>query len=214
MKRSQNRMRSGVLWLAAGTLAGCGGIDVDEVANLGSGGTNLVILGDSIASGYDVEPEDAFPALLAARLPIPVLNAGAPGDTTRSALRRIDRDVLARDPRIVLVELGGNDFLARRPLAEFEADLSAIVSRIQAGGAMVALAGFEIGFLGEDYGAIYERVAERQRCLLIPDLLDGVLGRHTSDRIHPDAEGHRLIAARLEPPLQELIAAARQARGD
>jgi acyl-CoA thioesterase-1 len=193
-------------------LAGCGGIGVKQVTNLGSGGKNLVVLGDSIASGYDLPEEQAFPALLAARLPIPVLNAGVPGDTTHSALARLERDVLSRQPRIVLVELGGNDFLVRRPLAQVEADLTAIVTRIQASGAMVVLAGFELGLLGEDYGAVYERVAQQRRCLLVPDLLDGILGRHTSDQIHPDAEGHRLIAARLEPPLRELIAAADRER--
>jgi lysophospholipase L1-like esterase len=50
-----------------------------------------------------------YPAQLSRMIAKPIINAGAPGDTTASALKRLQRDVLARSPDMVLITLGGND---------------------------------------------------------------------------------------------------------
>lgn len=186
---------------------------VSRVANLASSGSNIIAFGDSLTSGYGAGEGEAYPAELSKRIGMPVINAGVSGDTTEAALARLERDVLARDPRIVIVGLGGNDFLRRTPVAETEANLRAIVARIQDAGAMVVLLGFRFPSLDANYEAMYERIARDEKCLLIPDLLDGILAKPSlrSDAIHPNAAGYELMAERISGPLSKLIAAARDA---
>jgi lysophospholipase L1-like esterase len=93
------------------------------------------------------------------------------------------------------------------PIETTKANLASIIRRIQGQGAMVVLLGFEFPSFGPDYGDLYEDVAEEQRCLLVPDLLDGILSnpKLKSDEIHPNAAGYALIAERVSGPLAKLI---------
>jgi lysophospholipase L1-like esterase len=135
-----------------------------------------------------------------------VINAGVSGDTTEGALARVDADVLANDPRIVIVGLGGNDFLRGVGIASTEANLRAIVKEIQRGGAMVVLLGFRFPSLGANYESMYERVAEEEGCLFVADVLDGILidPALKSDQIHPNGRGYKLIAERVAGPLRRV----------
>src|SRR5207244_1517883 len=91
-----------------------------RVANLDSHGMSVIAFGDSLTAGYGAQPGEDYPSKLSALIGTQVVNAGVSGDTTESALARIDNDVLTRNPRIVLVGLGGNDFLQGVPLATTE----------------------------------------------------------------------------------------------
>ena len=185
-----------------------------KVTNLASSGTAVIAFGDSLTAGVGASAGEDYPSRLAQRTGVEILNAGVSGDTTASAWLRIEGDVLAHDPRIVIVGLGGNDFLRRMPIAETEANLRKIVSRIHQQGAMVVLLGFEFPSLGPSYAGMYERVADDEECLLIPDLMEGILNNQSmkSDEIHPNARGYDLMAERVGPPLKKLIERANDAR--
>ncbi|MCI0372267.1 MAG: GDSL-type esterase/lipase family protein, partial [candidate division NC10 bacterium] len=133
--------RAAALALAA-LLASCGDDDYRTIRNLGSSGTTLICFGDSLTQGVGAGPGEDFPSLVAAALPIPVVNAGVAGESTADGLRRLERDVLSQDPRLVVVFFGGNDFLRRIPREETGRNLEAMVERIQGAGAMVVLVGF------------------------------------------------------------------------
>src|SRR4051812_25305794 len=130
-----------------------------RVANRDSRGTNLIAFGDSLTAGYGAAPGEDYPSRLSALLGKPVVNAGVSGDTTEAALARLDRDVLARDPRIVIVGLGGNDFLQGVAIASTEANLTTIVRRLEGAGAMVVLLAFRFPSLSDNYEEMYTRVA-------------------------------------------------------
>ena len=185
-----------------------------KVRNLDSRGTALIAFGDSLTAGYGAGPGDDYPTRLAALTHQPIVNAGVSGDTTESALARIDDDVLARDPRIVIVGLGGNDFLRRVDLGVTEANLRTIVRKIQARGAMVVLLGFRFPNIGPSYEEMYKRVAKDEGCLLVPDLLAGILRDPSlkSDEIHPNARGYALMAERVAGPLEKLLKKADRSR--
>ncbi len=185
-----------------------------KVTNLESRGTAVIAYGDSLTAGVGASAGQDYPSRLAQRAGVEILNAGVSGDTTASAWSRIDADVLAHDPRIVIVGLGGNDFLRRVPIAETEANLRRIVRKIQQQGAMVVLLGFEFPSLGPSYAGMYERVAEDEKCLLIPNVMEGILNNQSmkSDEIHPNARGYDLMAERVEGPLEKLIERANDAR--
>jgi len=170
-------------------------------------GTTLIAFGDSLVAGRGATDGHDFVALLSKRIRMPIVNAGRSGDTTRSALERLDRDVLSRKPRIVIVLLGGNDFLRRVPVEETFANLEEIVGRIRQTGAAVVLVGLSVGIFSDAYGGKYEELARRADAGLVPGILDGILGRadRMADSIHPNDRGYQMIADRLEPVLRELV---------
>ncbi|HEX9982663.1 MAG TPA: arylesterase [Thermoanaerobaculia bacterium] len=185
-----------------------------RVANLDSRGTTVIAFGDSLTSGYGAGAGEDYPSRLSALLGTTVENAGVSGDTTEAALARIDEDVLARQPRLVIVGLGGNDFLRRMPMAGTEANLRTIVRKIQASGAMVVLLGFDFPSFGPDYAEMYEDIAADEGCLLIPDMLDGILNTPSlkSDEVHPNAAGYQVMAERVAGPLAKLLVKANATR--
>ena len=69
-----------------------------EIKNIDSKGKNIICFGDSITFGYGVNPEESYPAALSKMTDIPVINAGIDGDTSVEAVRRIDSDILDREP--------------------------------------------------------------------------------------------------------------------
>ena len=181
-----------------------------RVKNLDSRGTNVIAFGDSLTAGYGAGEGEDWPSRVSASTNIRVINAGVSGDTTESALERIDEDVLARDPRIVIVGLGGNDYLRGFPIASTEANLRSIVRRIQERGAMVVLLGFRFPSLDANYEDMYERVAKEEGCLLVNRTMKGILTdpKLKADQIHPNARGYALMAERIGPPLKKLLAKA------
>ena len=177
----------------------------------------VVALGDSLTAGLGVGVEEAYPALLEARLrregfDYRVVNAGVSGDTSAGGLRRLDW-ALKLKPQVLIVALGANDGLRGQPPAALRANLMQIVERARAAGARVLLAGMRVP---PNYGADYARafagaypaVARTTGAALAPFLLDGVAGDarlNQADGIHPTAEGQRVIAERLWPHLKALL---------
>ena len=178
----------------------------------------IAILGDSLAAGYGLRAEEAFPARLEAELrelgvEAEVANAGVSGDTTAGGLARLDW-VLADAPDALVVALGGNDALRGLDPAAMEANLSAIVGRAQTAGVRVMLAGMRAPpNMGRDYeaafNAVFARVAARRGAALYPFLLDGVAADpalNQPDGIHPSAAGAAVIARRLAPAIAKWLA--------
>jgi acyl-CoA thioesterase-1 len=185
-----------------------------HVKNLDSRGANVIAFGDSLTAGYGAGEGEDWPSRVSAATGIPIINTGVSGDTTDDALERLQDDVLARDPRIVIVGLGGNDFLRGAPIASTEANLRGIVRRIQEKGAMVVLLGFRFPSIGANYEAMYQRVAKEEGCLLVNRTMKGILTDASlrSDQIHPNAKGYALMAERIAGPLQKLMKKAEGAR--
>ena len=191
--------------LALAWLAGCG---LGEVPNLESSGTTIVCLGDSITAGVGAEPGESYPQRLEELLGVPVVNAGVAGDTTADGLARLGR-VLAHDPWLVIVELGGNDLLRRRPVEQAEADLSALVDSLLAAGSAVVLVETEAPLFGGAYDELAATVARRAGIPLVEGVVGEVLAdpSRKSDQIHPNAAGYadiaRAVAHVVAPLLEE-----------
>ena len=178
----------------------------------------IVALGDSLTAGLGVGVEEAYPALLEARLrregfDYRVVNAGVSGDTSAGGLRRLDW-ALKLKPQVLIVALGANDGLRGQPPAALRANLTQIVERARGAGARVLLAGMRVPpNYGDEYArafaAVYASVARATGVPLAPFLLDGVAGDprlNQADGIHPTAEGQRVIAEHLWPHLRPLLA--------
>ncbi len=170
-------------------------------------GRTIVAFGDSLVEGRGATDGKDFVSVLSRRLGTPIINAGRSGDTTAAALARLDRDVLARDPKVVIVLLGGNDFLRRVPVESTFTNLQQIVERIRGRGAAVVLVGVSVGLLSDPYASEYTTVARRHAAALVPDILDGIIGNRElmADSIHPNDRGYAIIAERLERVVREVV---------
>ncbi|MGF1519336.1 MAG: GDSL-type esterase/lipase family protein [Nodosilinea sp.] len=182
----------------------------EDVNNLRRGsGSQIIALGDSITAGAGVGPEAAYPNLLSQTVDLPIVNQGKGGDTTAAALNRLQQDVIDADPWLVIVGLGGNDYLRQVPPAETEANLRQIVTRLQQSGAIVVLLGMDISPFNGNYEGIYQRVANDTQAHLVPGVLEGLNdARYLYDQIHPNQAGHEILASRVAEGLQPLLEAA------
>ena len=181
----------------------------------------ILALGDSLTAGYGLPHEQAFTTVLQqaidkAALDAHVLDGGVSGDTSTGALARLDW-ALGDDPDAAIVELGGNDGLRGQPPAQMERNIGAILDRLAARHIPVLLSGMVAPpNMGADYSrafaAVFDHLSHRSNLLYDPFFLQGIATHEDleqADHIHPNAQGVRLIVARLMPQVRALIAEAR-----
>jgi len=166
-----------------------------------------VAFGDSLVAGVGATAGDDFVSLLSTRIGEPIINLGVSGDTTAAALSRLDQ-VQAADPRIVIVLLGGNDYLRRIPKADTFANLETIIQSVQNTGAVVLLLGVRGGVVRDEYEDEFERLVKEYNVAYVEDVLSGLIGRSElmSDPIHPNDAGYRIIADRVYLVLEQILA--------
>ncbi len=192
-----------ILLLALPLLVGCR----REIPNLDSPGTTIIAFGDSITEGVGSDgPGTTYPEQLAERLGRPVINAGVAGDTTAEALARIE-SVVAQDPWLVIIELGGNDLLRQVPIEQTEANLSGIVERLLAARAVPVLIEIHGPFGGGRYSDLFERLGEKYNVPVLEDALPDILSERSlkSDEIHPNADGYAKLAAAVSKELAPIL---------
>ena len=178
----------------------------------------IVAFGDSLTAGYGLEPQQSYPALLQKMLDADgfkyeVVNAGVSGDTSAGGVRRLDWSLDAGNVRFVILELGANDFLRGQPVAETKKNLSEIIKRAKSRDAQVLLAGMlTTTNTGREYEVeisnAFRSLASEHEVPLIPFFLEGVAGidrYNQEDRVHPNAEGTRLVAATVYRHLKPLL---------
>jgi acyl-CoA thioesterase I len=182
-------------------------------------GKNILFFGNSLTAGFGVEPSEAFPALIQAKLdslklPYQVINAGLSGETSAGGNNRIDW-ILRQPVCIFVLELGGNDGLRGIPLSETSKNLQSIIDKVKGKypSAKIILAGMQIPpNMGKTYSAgfrtIFQQLAARNKIYLIPFLLEGVGGvaeLNQSDGIHPNIQGHKIVAENIWNVLKPLL---------
>ena len=193
-------MRNAILMM----LVVCG---VAVAAETGSTRT-VLFYGDSLTAGYGIDRDQAFPALIQARIDslgwdFEVFNAGLSGETSAGGLRRIDW-ILRQKVDVFALELGANDGLRGIDLTDTRSNLQGILDRVKAKFPDVVL--IVVGMqlppnLGPDYTAefkeLYPGLAEQNGAALIPFLLEGVADRpelNLPDGNHPTVAGHKIVA--------------------
>jgi acyl-CoA thioesterase-1 len=178
----------------------------------------LLVLGDSLAAGYGLPAPEGFQARLLAGLrarglEVQIVDGAVSGDTTAGGRARLDW-VLAEPVDAALVELGGNDGLRGLDPRGTEANLAAILDALAARGIPVLLSGMlappNLGReYGEEFAAAFRRLGARPGVMFDPFFLEGVAGDpalNQADRIHPNARGAAIVAARVVPLVAELLA--------
>ncbi len=169
------------------------------VRNASPVGENIICFGDSLTFGTGASENMDYPSQLSRLISKPIINAGVPGDTTETALARLEEDVLSQSPRMVLLTLGGNDLKNRVAKESAYQNLKQIIVSIQDQGALVIVGGVSIPFWGRGFGEMYEKVCAETGSILIFNIFDGIMGDKNlmSDPIHPNDSGYALIAQKF-----------------
>ncbi|MDD5129282.1 MAG: GDSL-type esterase/lipase family protein [Candidatus Omnitrophica bacterium] len=177
-------------------LSGCG---EQKIKNLDAKGKSIICFGDSITFGYGANPGEDYPTALGKMVKLEVINAGVDGDTSFSALERLEQDVLSKNPRLVIVEFCGNDFLKKIPKETTIKNLSEVIDRIQAKGIMVALVDISAGLFFREYRTAFKKLAEEKQAIFIPVVLYKIITNPSmkSDFFHPNARGYKVVASRV-----------------
>ena len=176
------------------------------IVNRVPSGEAIVCFGDSLTYGTGASKGMDYPAQLSRMIGLPVINAGVPGDTTATALDRLD-GLLDTQPRAVLITLGGNDLKNGISQQTAFANLRSIIRSIQAGGALVVIGGIEIPFYGKGFGDAYRELAEESGAVLVPNVFAGIMGTRSlmSDPIHPNSQGYTVMAQHFYRALQPYL---------
>lgn len=178
----------------------------------------IVVLGDSLSSGYGLGSAPSWVALLEERLEreayeYEVVNASIAGDTSTGGLSRLPRLLERYMPRVVIIELGGNDGLRGQPVSLLRDNLARIIELVLASGAKPLLTGIQIPpNYGPAYTAqftdVYGELAQRYHIAFVHFLMDGVAldpARMQADHVHPNAMGQAAMLGNVWPSLVELL---------
>jgi acyl-CoA thioesterase-1 len=179
----------------------------------------ILVFGDSVSAGYGLtRVEQGWVALLQSRLKqqeyvYQVVNASVSGETTAGGLARLPRALTLHQPRIVILELGGNDGLHALPVAQMRTNLARMVDLASAAGAKVLLLGMRIPpNYGPDYTeqfrSSYSDLARDKKLPLVPFLLDDtalVPQLMQADGIHPNELGQPRLLDNVWPTLKPLL---------
>lgn len=174
-------------------------------------GAVVLAFGDSVTHGTGAAPGEDYPTRLAALTGWEVRNHGIPGDTAANAKGRITEALEATQPKLVLVELGGNDFLRRHPDAAIKEDLRIILRAAKAGGRPVVLVGVpKLSLIGAAFGSLadaplYAELAGEENVVLVEDVFSDILSTPAlkADQIHPNREGYGVLAEGIAKSLRK-----------
>ena len=179
----------------------------------------ILVYGDSISAAYGLEHvEQGWVELLRTRLKeqgyvYQVVNASVSGETTAGGLARLPRALQVQHPKLLVIELGGNDGLRALPVTQMRANLAQMIDLAMAAGAKVLLLGMR---MPPNYGpefttafhAVYVSLAKEKKAALVDFLLDGTAldpKLIQADDIHPNAAAQPILLNNVWPALKPLL---------
>ena len=173
-------------------------------------GATVLALGDSLTSGVGASPDTAYPAVLQRLTGWKIVNGGVSGDTSAQALARLPGLLQEHQPALVIVGIGGNDFLRRQSASATRANVRQICLDARASGAQVLLVAVpELSLMAAAAGrlsdhALYEEVAGELKIPLHAKGWSGVLAddRLRADAVHANAAGYERFANGLADTLK------------
>ena len=165
----------------------------------------VLAFGDSLTFGTGAAETVSYPAQLEKLIGRSVVRAGVPGEISVHALARLPAMLDQHQPRLLLLCIGGNDFLRRLGKPQVADNVRAMIRLAKSRGAEVLLIGTpEPGFTLTPPG-FYADIAKEFGIPYEGDAIGKVLkdSNLKSDSIHPNAQGYRLIAERVAEVLRK-----------
>lgn len=173
----------------------------------------IMIVGDSLSAGYDIQPQQGWVHLLQKRLEQQypkqhkVVNASVSGETTSGALARLPKLLQTHRPDVVVIELGGNDGLRGQPPQMIQKNLANLIQHSQKAKAKVVIFGMK---MPPNYGSAYSKafennykvVSQQYKVKLLPFFMEGIAGNKQlmqKDLIHPNAKAQPILLNNAYP---------------
>lgn len=183
-------------WLAALLIAACG--DAPKLAPLAPDAVVLAF-GDSLTYGTGASEAESYPAQLEKLIGRKVVRAGVPGEVSARALERLPDALEEHQPALLLLCIGGNDFLRNLGMAQAAANVQAMVALARQRGIDVMLIGTPERSITLSPPAFYAEIAQQIGIPYEGKVIGEILRNSAmkSDPIHPNAKGYRLMAERL-----------------
>ena len=185
------------------TLAGCA--RDKKTAQPVPPGSTVLALGDSLTFGTGASAETSYPTVLAGLTGWNVVNAGVSGDTSAQALARLPALLAEHHPKLVIVSIGGNDFLRKLPESDTRTHVHAICKQSLAAGAQVLLVAVPRATVAAALGqmtdhALYAEVAEDLKIPLQREAWGEVLAQPDlrADAVHANARGYAQFARSVQ----------------
>ncbi|MDP1597155.1 MAG: GDSL-type esterase/lipase family protein [Methylotenera sp.] len=202
-----------VVWVLI-SVAGCGSTQQYTVLPANA---SVVILGDSLTYGTGAGLGEDYASILATNTHWNVINAGVPGNTSANGLARLpellaEHDTGEQKIDLLIVVLGGNDFLKHVAETETVNNLKAILTQAKAKNIQTVLLAIpKFSPVGAAFGnlsdhPLYEKIAQETGAPLVADVFSEVLAKNSlkADPIHPNAEGYRIVESQLRSALVKL----------
>ncbi|WP_233491499.1 GDSL-type esterase/lipase family protein [Wohlfahrtiimonas sp. G9077] len=161
----------------------------------------VLAFGDSITLGYGVGAQESYPYVLSELSGWQVINAGIGGETAEAANNRIDAAMVQHQPKLVLIELGGNDFLNNVEPSAVKENLRRIIRRVKRHNAipvLIAIPALSSSMMvttNIEDAPIYADLAREEEINVVPDVFSMLLRtpRYKKDLVHPNGEGYRVL---------------------
>lgn len=178
-----------------------------KYTNYPSEGKDIVAFGDSLIQGVGASSSNTnLVSALSSKIGKPIINLGVSGNTTADGLSRIS-ELDRYKPKVVILLLGGNDYLRKVPKETTFNNLEKLIQEIHKRGSTVLLLGVRGGLLKDNFDKDFEELSKKYNTAFVPNVLSGLLldKRYMSDEIHPNDAGYEKIALRVLPVLKDLV---------
>ena len=171
-----------------------------------SASATVLAFGDSLTAGNGAPQQGSYPAQLSRMINLSVINGGVSEEESHQGRDRLANLLDQYRPELLILCHGGNDLLRKRPLAQLEENLEAMIIMAQQRGIQVLLLGVPSPGIFLSGNKVYETVADNTGVELITDLIADVLSQPAlkSDTIHPNEAGYTEIAETITSELQKL----------
>lgn len=175
-------------------------------------GATVLVLGDSLSYGTGANAGEDYPSLLAKATGWKIINEGVPGDTSAGGLARLPALLQQYQPKLLIVELGGNDFLHNVPNTKTVENLKAILAQAKLANvpavlvAIPEVSAFRMAMGSLQDHELYETLAQETNAPLVTEVFSEVLSDNAlkADQIHANAKGYAVVAKNMATKLQLL----------
>ena len=174
--------------------------------------SKVLILGDSLTQGVGASDQShTYPHLLEQHSRWQVINGGISGNTSEQALQRLPELLKTHQPQLVIISIGGNDFLQRKPTNQTMINISQSITLSQQSGAEVLLVAVPYLSLAAAVGhpkdhKMYQQLAQQHQVPLLEDAWSDVLGDKSlrSDAVHANDQGYAEFHEQLVKKLEQI----------
>lgn len=193
----KNRLAASLLALVCLCLIGCGESYTGPRLNQLEPDAVILAFGDSLTFGTGASKNNSYPDHLAEITNFKVVKAGIPGEQTPEGLARLQTVLDQSQPQLVILCLGGNDMLRKKPRETMRSNLSEMIEIIQENDAQVVLLGVpEPAIFNLSAEPSYQQLASQHFIPLENEIIATVLSKQSlkSDPIHPNDAGYKKMA--------------------